>query len=114
MEILILLLLILVNGLFALAEMCVVSSRKTRLRQLANEGVQGATRALELSTHPDRFLSTTQIGITLIGILAGAFGERALVAHLSSHLQQYSQIAPYSESVAFGIVVVGITYVTLV
>jgi putative hemolysin len=114
MEILILLLLILVNGLFAMAEMSVVSARKTRLRLLANEGNQGANRALELATHPDRFLSTTQVGMTLIGILSGALGERALVANLSNQLGHYSPIAAYSGTLAFIIVVVTITYVTLV
>ncbi len=114
MAILILLVLMLINGLFAMAEMSVVSSRKTRLQQWANEGNAGARIALDLSTHPDRFLSTTQIGITLIGILAGAFGERSMVASVSAWLRQYPQAAPYSETIAFVVVIVFITYVTLV
>src|SRR5262245_61692701 len=114
MVVLILFFLIVVNALFALAEMAIVSSRKPRLQQAANEGNHGAQVALELSIHPDRFLSTAQIGITLIGILAGAFGERALTARLATILQSYPQIAPYSESVAFGLVVVTITYFSLV
>src|SRR5262252_3145495 len=114
MEILTLLLLILVNGLFAMAEMSVVSARKTRLRQWANEGKAGANRALELAAHPDRFLSTTQVGITLIGILVGALGERALAENVSLHLKGYSTLAPYSDTLAFALVVVAITYVTMV
>src|SRR5215467_3126825 len=114
MEILTLLLLILINGLFAMAEMAVVSARKTRLRQWANEGSQGANRALELATHPDRFLSTAQVGVTLIGILVGAIAERALVASVSTKLGQYSPIARYSDTLAFILVVVTITYVTIV
>src|SRR4051812_48365948 len=114
MEILILLLLMVINGLFAMAEMSIVSSRKTRLQHWANEGHPGAATALELSTHPDRFLSTVQIGLTLIGILAGAFGERSLVAILETKLQQYPQLAPYSSTLAFAIVMMSIAYVTLV
>ena len=114
MVVLILLFLIVVNAVFVLAEMAIVSSRKPRLQQWANEGNRGAAAALELSIHPDRFLSTTQIGITLIGILTGAFGERALTARVSAALQAYPQIASYSESIAFGIVVAAITYFSLV
>jgi putative hemolysin len=114
MEIIILLLLIVLNGLFAMAEMAVVSSRRARLRHWANEGNPAASRALELATYPDLFLSTTQIGLTLIGILAGAIGERALVAKLSTHLERYPSVAPYSDTLAFFVVVVAITYITLV
>ncbi len=114
MEIIILLLLIVLNGLFAMAEMSVVSSRKTRLRQWANEGNVAAQRALELATYPDRFLSTTQVGMTLIGVLVGALGEKTLVESLSAYLRRYSAIEPYSGTLAFAIVVIAITYVTLV
>ena len=76
--ILVILLLIVVNGIFVMAEMAVVSSRKPRLQQFANEGSHGAQKALDLATNPDRFLATTQIGITLIAILTGAVGERTL------------------------------------
>ena len=70
--------------------------------------------ALELATNPDRFLATTQIGITLIAILAGAYGERTLTSRLAMYLEAISSLAPYHESLAFGIVVVAITYVSLV
>src|SRR5215472_9464253 len=103
--ILVILLLIVVNGIFVMAEMAVVSSRKPRLQQFANEGVRGARMALELATNPDRFLATTQIGITLIAILTGAFGERTLTERLSSKLQEVPQVASYNETIAFAIVV---------
>jgi putative hemolysin len=107
-------LLIIINGVFVMAEMAVVSSRKPRLQQFANEGSPGAQVALDLATQPDRFLATTQIGITLIAILTGAFGERTLTERLSVRLQQVPRFAEYSETLAFAIVVVAITYVSLV
>jgi putative hemolysin len=114
LPILMLLLLIAVNGVFVTAEMAVVSSRRPRLQQLANEGSSGAEVALELATNPDRFLATTQIGITLIAILAGAYGERTLTSRLGVYLEAIPSLARYYESLAFGIVVVAITYVSLV
>src|SRR5262245_49514332 len=114
MVVVILLVLIVVNAVFVLAEMAIVSSRKPRLQQWANEGNRGAAVALELSIHPDRFLSTIQIGITLIGILTGAYAERALTANLAARLEAYPQIAAYRESIAFALVVVAITYFSLV
>src|SRR5215468_3604336 len=112
MIIFILLLLMIVNALFAMAEMSIVSSRKARLQQLANEGNTGAARALELSAHPDRFLSTVQIGLTLISILAGAFGERSLVASVAGKLSKYPEVADYAETLGFLIVIAVLTYVT--
>src|SRR5215475_10457111 len=112
--ILAIILLIIVNGVFVMAEMAVVSSRKPRLQQFANEGSRGAQTALELANHPDRFLATVQIGITLIAILTGAVGERTLTERLSSRLLQVSWLATYSETIAFAIVVMAITYVSLV
>jgi len=112
--ILVILLLVAINGVFVMAEMGVVSSRKPRLQQFSNEGNHGAEAALELATHPDRFLATTQIGITLISILTGALGERTLTERLSIQLMQVPQLVAYSETIAFAIVVIGITYVSLV
>ncbi|MBI4475371.1 MAG: HlyC/CorC family transporter [Acidobacteria bacterium] len=112
--ILVILLLIVLNGLFAMAEMAVVSARKPRLQQLASEGSAGAQTALDLSSNPDRFLSTIQIGITLIGILAGAFGERTLGNQVAAPLRNFATIAPYSDAIAFGLVVVLITYLSLI
>src|SRR5207247_11453548 len=85
-----------------------------RLQQLANEGNGGAQIAVDLSTNPDRFLATTQIGITLIAILAGAFGERTLTERLSIQMERLRWLASYREGLAFAIVVVAITYVSLV
>src|SRR5438552_13970090 len=114
LPIVVILLLVIVNGLFVMAEMAVVSSRKSRLQQFANEGNHGAQTALDLATNPDRFLATTQIGITLIAILTGAVGERTLTERLSSRLQQMPQFAAYSETLAFAVVVIAITYGSLV
>src|SRR5215813_9705293 len=97
-----------------MAEMAVVSSRKPRLQQFANEGSHGAQTALELANHPDRFLATVQIGITLIAILTGAVGERTLTERLSAKLQQIAALVGYHETIAFVIVIAGITYVSLV
>jgi putative hemolysin len=108
------LLLILLNGLFAMAEIAVISSRKTRLQQRADAGDRGARAALALAETPNRFLSTVQIGITLIGILAGAFGGVTISQELAAALRQIKAIAPYSDVIALTIVVMGITYLSLV
>jgi putative hemolysin len=113
-EILILVLLILTNGLFSLAEMAVVSSRKVRLQQRAEDGNKGAKTALALATHPTRFLSTVQIGITLIGILSGALGGATIAETLATHFAQFPALQPYSEALGVGIVVTVITYFSLV
>jgi putative hemolysin len=112
-EILFILLLLIANGLFAMSEIALVSARKTRLQRRAESDV-GARVALELANSPDRFLSTVQIGITLIGILAGAFGGATISAHLAEHLNRIPSIAPYSGVVSLVLVVMTITYLTLV
>jgi len=112
--ILVILLFIVINGIFVMAEMAVVSSRKPRLQQFANEGSHGAQTALDLATNPDRFLATTQIGITLIAILTGAYGERTLTERFSAKIQEIPRFAEYSETIAFAVVVIGITYFSLV
>src|SRR5262245_22899711 len=112
--IIVILLLIVTSGVFVMAEMALVSARKTRLQQMADEGRSGARIAVELASNPDRFLSTTQVGITLVGILIGAYGERTLTNRLAPTLEQFPRVAPYRETVAFAIVVVLITYLTLV
>ena len=113
-EILILVLLILTNGLFSLAEMAVVSARKVRLQQRAEEGNKAARTALSLAAQPTRFLSTVQIGITLIGILSGAFGGATVAETLTAYFAQFPALQPYSEAIAVGIVVTVITYFSLV
>ena len=106
--------LILANGLFAMAEISVISSRKTRLEQRAAQGDTRAQSALELFNAPNRFLSTVQVGITLIGILTGAFGGATLAKSLSPYIALIPGLAPMSHPIAFGIVVMAITYLSLI
>jgi putative hemolysin len=113
-EILILILLILINGLFSLSEMAVVSARKVRLQQRAEEGNKAARTALNLAAQPTRFLSTVQIGITLIGILSGAFGGATIAETLEASFAQSPSLQPYSQALAVGMVVTVITYFSLV
>ncbi len=98
-EFLILLGLILVNGMFAMSEIAIVSSRRARLQQRADAGSGGARMALRLSQDPGNFLSTVQVGITTIGILSGAFGENAIAERLITVFDQYPLIAPYRRSI---------------
>ena len=88
-EIVVVLLLLLANGFFAMAEIAIVSARKARLKGLADTGDDRAQAALELAQSPNRFLSTVQIGITLIGILAGAFGGAPLQRRFASHCSRF-------------------------
>lgn len=113
-EILIIFVLLLVNGVFAMAEIAVVSSRKARLKALAAEGSIKAQAALALAQEPNRFLSTVQIGITLVGIMAGAFGGATLSEKLAVWLSQFPALQPYSTAVAMLIVVGSITYFSLI
>jgi putative hemolysin len=113
-EIVIILFLILANGLLALSEIAVVSSRTIRLQQRAAAGNKGAGVALQLAGDPGRFLSTVQIGITLVGIFTGAFGGATLAGPLAAFLSQFDPIARYSGPLAIAIVVVTITYLSLV
>ena len=113
-EISVIFLLLIANGIFAMSEIAVVTARKSHLQDLANRGVARARAALDLATHPNRFLSTVQIGITLVGILAGAFGGGALTASLAAQLQYFPGVAPYSRSLALGIVVLSITYFSVI
>lgn len=113
-EIAIILVLILANGVFAMAETAFVSSRKSRLQQRANAGDARARAALELANAPNQFLSTVQLGITLIGILAGAFGGATIAEALAVALRALPWLAPYSQTVAFALVVACITYLSLV
>jgi magnesium and cobalt exporter, CNNM family len=114
MEALIILVLILLNGFFAMTEMAVVSARKVRLQQMAREGNQRARVALDLAENPERFLSTVQIGITLIGILAGAFGGVTIAGWLEVYLKDFSWIYPHQQAVSLALVVLFITYFSIV
>ncbi len=113
-EILIILVLIIANGVFSMSEMAIVSARKVRLQQLANQGNINAQAALKLAESPNQFFSTIQIGITLIGILTGAFGGATLAAKLAIYLRLIPFLAPYSQPLSFGIVVLIITYLSLI
>jgi len=113
-EIVIILVLILVNGILAMAEFAIVSAKKTRLQQRALEGDKRAAAALELAQEPTHFLSTIQIGITLVGILAGAFGGAIIAEELATYLKEFPLLAPYSEILAITLVVLVITYLTLI
>jgi putative hemolysin len=113
-EILILILLIFTNGFFSLAEMAIVSARKVRLQQRAEDGSKGAETALVLARQPTRFLSTVQTGITLIGILSGAFGGATIAEWLAAYFARYPALQPYSEPLGVGIVVTMVTYFSLV
>jgi putative hemolysin len=113
-EILIVFVLIVLNGVFALSEMAVVSSRKARLQQRVNEGDLGAQTALHLAENPSNFLSTVQIGITLIGVLAGAVGGAAIAEPLAAWITDIPWLAHYANSIALGSVVLVITGLSLV
>ncbi|MGH8478934.1 MAG: hemolysin family protein [Gammaproteobacteria bacterium] len=107
-------LLVLVNGILAMSELAIVSSRKPRLKVLADAGHRGAAGALDLVENPGRFLSTVQIGITLVGVLAGAFGGATISEQLAAYFDSYPQIVPFGEPIAVGVVVMGITYLSLI
>lgn len=106
--------LILLNGFFAMSELAVVSARPARLQSLSRAGNKKAARALKLAEDPGRFLSAVQIGITLIGILTGAYGGATIAESLGEHLDAIPAIAPYGHVLAVGIVVVIITYLSLI
>ncbi|HPC23397.1 MAG TPA: CNNM domain-containing protein, partial [Phycisphaerae bacterium] len=113
-DILIILALIVLNGVFAMSEIAIVSARKTRLQSRASKGDAKAGVALELAGAPDYFLATVQVGVTLVGILAGAFGGAQLGDRLADSLAGVPWLAQHRQAVALGIVVAAITYVSLV
>lgn len=113
-EIVIIILLILANGLFAMCEMAIVSSRKSKLEQLANHGDKGAEAALQLAEKPSKMLSSVQIGITLIGIFTGAVGGASLARALSEWLSPFAWLGLWRETLSFGVVVAVITYLSLI
>ena len=113
-EILVIALLILANGIFAMSEMAVITARKSRLQDWANKGNARAKIALELAQTPSRLLSSVQIGITLIGILTGAFAGRGAAAWLAEYLKMLPGLDPYHHEIALGLVVLFITFFSLV
>jgi putative hemolysin len=114
LELSIIVLLILFNGLFSMSETAVVSARKARLQQMADEGSSRAREALGLANNPNRFLATVQIGITLIGILTGVFGGATITRQLAELLSAIPVLAPYASVVAGLVVVTLLTYFTLI
>ena len=113
-EILVILLLLVGNGYLALSEIAVVSSRRSRLLQRAERGDAGARAAAELSRSPTKFLSTVQVGITLIGILSGAYGGATIAEELAAALNGYPALAPYSDAIAVAIVVIAVSYCSVI
>ncbi len=114
MDIALLLFLILLNGIFAMSEIAVISSRKSRLQRLAEDGSPGAHSALALHNEPSNFLSTIQVGITSVGILSGAIGETALADPLAAWISQFTLIEPYAKGISLTVVVIGLTYFSVV
>ena len=114
MEIVIILLLIAANGIFAMAEIAVVSSRKARLNQMAENGSKSAAAALTLAENPHDFLSTVQVGITLIGTIAGAFGGAAVAEKITPYLAAIPAVAAYAGTISLTLVVILITYLSLI
>jgi putative hemolysin len=113
-EIFVIGLLILANGIFAMSEMALIAARKSRLQDMAEKGDIKAKSALELANQPNQFLSTVQIGITLVGILAGAFAGRTVADKLAVYLSAIPALKFYSEPIALGLVVICITYLSVV
>ncbi|MGB9939297.1 hemolysin family protein [Methanosarcina sp.] len=114
LEIAIVLVLIALNGIFSMSEFALVSAKKTRLKQRAEEGDTRAVVALKLANEPTPFLSTIQIGITLVGIFAGAFGGATIAGGLAVYLGKFPALAPYSGVLSITFVVLVITYLTLI
>ncbi|MGE0226609.1 MAG: hemolysin family protein [Acetobacteraceae bacterium] len=115
LEAVIILLLILVNGLFSMSEMALVSVKRARLAVLERKGVTGARAALELSDEPQQFLPTVQVGITLVGVFTGVFGGARIAGSLQAWLAAtWPSVAPAAETIALTTVVVVTTYLTLV
>lgn len=114
MEILIIIGLILLNGIFSMTEMALVSSRKFKLESAKKKGSLGAKAALDLSENPTKFLSTVQIGITLIGILLGVYSGEKLTNDATNFFQSIAVLSPYAEELAVGLIVVSITYFSIV
>lgn len=113
-EVIILFLLIIGNGAFAMAEIALVSARRSRLKSLAHEGRPGGQAALDLAESPNRFLATVQIGISLVGILSGAYGGATLGEKLAQHLLSMDVPDQFARPLGIGTVVLSITYLSLV
>lgn len=113
-EIIIIVILTFINGFLSMAEIAIVSGRKTRLQQLADRGNRNARSALQLAESPGDFLSTIQVGITLIGILTGAYGGITIAEQLAGFLSVYPAVAPYAETIGITCVVLAISFLSLI
>ena len=113
-DILLIFLLIVLNGIFAMSEIALISSRKSRLQHWADEGRTGAARALKMANEPSHFLSTVQVGITLIGILNGAIGESAIADRLEAQIVTFPELARYSKPLSVALMVLIVTYFSLI
>ncbi len=114
MEIIIILILILINGIFSMSEIALISARKSRLESAANRGNKGAKTALELQSRPSRLLSTVQIGITLIGLLTGVFSGDKISEDMEAILQQIPFLAKYASTLSVAVVLTIVTFFSLV
>ncbi|MCH8684937.1 hemolysin family protein [Pedomonas mirosovicensis] len=114
LELAIVLFLIVLNGFFSMSELAIVSARRVRLQMLADEGDNGAATALHLAEEPTRFLSTVQVGITMVGILTGAYGGATLSEPVARWLSAIPGIGSYAGSIAVALVVILITYLSLI
>ncbi len=114
MDVLLIFVLIVLNGVFAMSEIALIASRKARLQHWAEEGRSGAKTALKLANEPSHFLSTVQVGITLIGILNGAIGESAITDRLEVYFASVPELARYSHPIALALMVLIVTYFSLI
>ena len=114
MELFIISLLILLNGFFALSEIALISSKKTRLEQLRNEGHKGSRTALRLLENSESFLSSIQVGITLIGIITGVFGGLSIADDITPFFRKFDLLANSAEEISLAITVIVITYFSIV
>lgn len=114
LEVLLILLLVLLNGAFAMSELAIVSARRVRLAAMQRRGSKAAAAAIALAENPQRFLPTVQVGITLVGILAGAFGGARLSGVLAEGIATIPGLAPFAREIGFMLVVVMITYLSLI
>ncbi|HEY4134482.1 MAG TPA: CNNM domain-containing protein, partial [Alphaproteobacteria bacterium] len=114
LELTLVVLLIFLNGFLSMSELAVVSSRPARLRALESAGVRGAATALRLAENPSKFLSTVQIGITLVGVLAGAFSGATIAEDLAAYLAELGMAPAWADGVGLVGVVAVVTYLTLI
>ena len=114
MEVIILLLLILVNGLFVVSEIALISARRTRMETLANKGDEKAKAALNLIDNPERFLSTAQIGMTLVAILTGVYSGEKFGADLKPYIEKFPELKEYAGTISTSIVVIIVTFLSII